>query len=101
MKLMHDNGYSMAERKAYREVIYSNIILSMKSILDAMEKLVVALGDEANSAAKKLIQDQPQLLEVPDFPHEISSAIRALWADSGVQACFARSNEFQLNDSAK
>ncbi len=98
---MHDNGYSLAERKAYREVIYSNIILSMKSILDAMEKIGVAIGDEANTVAKKLIQDQPQLLEVPDFPPEVSSAIKNLWADSGVQACFSRANEFQLNDSAK
>lgn len=28
-------------------------------------------------------------------------AIRALWHDQGVQACFARRNEYQLNDSAR
>ncbi|KHJ84352.1 g-protein alpha subunit [Oesophagostomum dentatum] len=27
--------------------------------------------------------------------------MKRLWADSGVQECFARSNEYQLNDSAK
>ncbi len=101
MKLMHDNGYSPEEREAYREVIYSNIILSMKSILDAMDKLNVPLDNQDNAEAKKLIQDQPQLLEVPDFPPEISTPMKNLWEDSGVQACYGRSTEYQLNDSAK
>ncbi len=35
------------------------------------------------------------------FTEELSAAMKRLWADSGVQECFARSNEYQLNDSAK
>lgn len=31
---------------------------------------------------------------------ELSAVIRRLWKDSGVQACFHRSREYQLNDSA-
>jgi hypothetical protein len=30
----------------------------------------------------------------------VSNAIKALWEDTGVQTCFSRSNEYQLNDSA-
>jgi guanine nucleotide-binding protein G(i) subunit alpha len=101
MKLMHDNGYSNDERLAYKEVVYSNIIQSMKSIIEAMGKLDVSLGDPSNEPHMKLIADQPHLLEVPDFPANISNAVKALWADSGVQRCFSRANEYQLNDSAK
>ena len=32
---------------------------------------------------------------------ELTEALKALWADSGVQECFRRSNEYQLNDSAE
>ena len=32
---------------------------------------------------------------------ELAAAIRNLWRDSGVQTCFRRSNEYQLNDSAQ
>ena len=35
------------------------------------------------------------------FSDELLQAMIRLWTDSGVQACFARSNEYQLNDSAK
>jgi len=35
------------------------------------------------------------------LPPEGSQAIRSLWSDTGVQDCFSRSREYQLNDSAK
>lgn len=31
---------------------------------------------------------------------ELAGVIKRLWKDSGVQACFSRSREYQLNDSA-
>lgn len=34
------------------------------------------------------------------FPEDLSSIVARLWADGGVQNCFARSREYQLNDSA-
>jgi len=34
------------------------------------------------------------------LPDDLSNVIRRLWADSGIQSCFARSREYQLNDSA-
>lgn len=35
-----------------------------------------------------------------ELPAELSLSMRRLWADSGVQHCFSRSREYQLNDSA-
>lgn len=35
------------------------------------------------------------------FSDELLVAMKRLWVDSGVQDCFNRSNEYQLNDSAK
>jgi len=35
------------------------------------------------------------------FTPELLASMKSLWADSGVQACFTRANEYQLNDSAK
>lgn len=43
----------------------------------------------------------PHQIEAETMPSEVSAAVKALWADSGVQACFGRSREYQLNDSAK
>lgn len=35
------------------------------------------------------------------FSEDLLVAMKRLWSDTGVQACFCRSNEYQLNDSAK
>lgn len=31
---------------------------------------------------------------------ELAGVMKRLWADSGVQGCFSRAREYQLNDSA-
>ncbi|KAL7752075.1 guanine nucleotide-binding protein subunit alpha [Sorochytrium milnesiophthora] len=101
MQLIHGAGYSDEERLAYREIIYSNVVQSMRVILEAMEVLGIPLGDAANEPHKANIIDQPSQLEGDSLPADVSQAVKALWADSGVLACFARSREYQLNDSAK
>ena len=35
-----------------------------------------------------------------DLTTNIGGSLKALWADSGIKQCFARSREHQLNDSA-
>ncbi|KAK2504995.1 hypothetical protein MC885_004464 [Smutsia gigantea] len=50
--------------------------------------------------------DARRLLHMADtteegaMPKEMSDIIRRLWKDSGIQACFDRASEYQLNDSA-
>lgn len=34
------------------------------------------------------------------LPEDLANVIRRLWGDSGIQSCFTRSREYQLNDSA-
>ena len=41
------------------------------------------------------------MVDTEPFSTELLAALKRLWADSGVQACFERGNEYQLNDSAK
>lgn len=72
----------------------------MRVILEAMATMGIALGNGDNQKHKALILDLPNQIEADVFPVECSAAVKSLWADSGVQACFARSREFQLNDSA-
>jgi len=48
-----------------------------------------------------VVMDQPYQIEADQLPSEVTAAIRALWADPGVQECFGRSREYQLNDSAQ
>ncbi|KAI9348452.1 guanine nucleotide binding protein, alpha subunit [Zopfochytrium polystomum] len=100
MKLIHDNGYNNDEREAFKEIIFSNTVQSMRVILEAMASMGISLGKPENEKHKAVVMDLPNQIEAEVFPPECTAAIKALWADEGVQACFSRSREYQLNDSA-
>jgi guanine nucleotide-binding protein subunit alpha len=101
MKLLHDNGYSEEEKLAFREIIYSNTIQSMKVIMEAMDRMSIALSNPENEKYKNTIVSLPHQLETQVLPPEVAHAIKELWADAGTLQCYSRSNEYQLNDSAK
>ncbi|KAJ3149101.1 guanine nucleotide-binding protein subunit alpha [Geranomyces michiganensis] len=100
MKLIHDNGYSAEERETFREIVFSNTVQSMRVILEAMANMNIPLAS-APESHRACILELPHQIEADAFPADAAAAVRALWADAGVQACFARSREYQLNDSAK
>ncbi|KAI9208599.1 guanine nucleotide binding protein, alpha subunit [Polychytrium aggregatum] len=101
MKLIHDTGYSNDEREAFKEIIFSNTVQSMRVILEAMQNMGIALGKADNDKHHAVIMELPNQIEADVFPPEVAAAVKALWVDEGVQACFARSREYQLNDSSK
>ncbi|KAG2222935.1 hypothetical protein INT45_012913 [Circinella minor] len=101
MKLIHEGGFSLDERIAYREIIYSNTIQSMHVILSAMDSLGLTFSNEAShKAADHVIQQPAEIMDESPMPIPLVSAIRTLWADGGVHDAVRRRNEFQLNDSA-
>lgn len=98
MKLLYQDGYTQEERAAFKEVIFSNTIQSMKVLVHACSKLEINIQSADNKArAEKL----SQLSASGDtWSVEIAQAIKMLWDDPGIKQCFSRSSEFQLNDSA-
>lgn len=50
----------------------------------------------------RVVSDVIQAMQDTEpFSEELLEAMKRLWFDVGVQQCFTRSNEYQLNDSAK
>uniref|UniRef100_A0A8B9D0Q9 G protein subunit alpha transducin 1 n=1 Tax=Anser cygnoides TaxID=8845 RepID=A0A8B9D0Q9_ANSCY len=74
MKIIHQDGYSLEECLEFIAIIYSNTLQSMLAIRRA--------------------QGPPHT--EPPRPYIIGR----LWKDAGIQACFDRASEYQLNDSA-
>lgn len=100
MKLIHEGGYSKEERDTFREIIYSNTIQSMRVILEAMEEMEIQLNEEM-LPYRKTIYALPQQIEQDTLPPEATEAIKVLWKDAQVLQVYSRSQEYQLNDSAK
>ena len=101
MKLIHEGGYSRDERESFKEIIFSNTVQSMRVILEAMESLELPLDDQRAEYHVQTIFMQPPQIEGDSLPPEVGNAIANLWKDAGVQDCFKRSREYQLNDSAR
>lgn len=100
MKIINDGGYSREERESFKEIIYSNTVQSMRVILEAMESLELPLDDARAEFHVQTIFMQPPQIEGDVLAPEVGTAVEALWKDAGVQECFNRSREYQLNDSA-
>ncbi|CAG8495635.1 11056_t:CDS:2 [Paraglomus brasilianum] len=101
MKLIHDGGYSVEEKESFKEIIFSNTVQSMRVILEAMETKGIPLRNDSNKHHAAVILNLPSQIEGDHLPPDVSAAIKTLWTDAGVQSCFGRSREYQLNDSAK
>uniref|UniRef100_A0A8B9L4E1 Adenylate cyclase-inhibiting G alpha protein n=1 Tax=Astyanax mexicanus TaxID=7994 RepID=A0A8B9L4E1_ASTMX len=95
MKIIHEAGYSEEECKQYKAVVYSNTIQSIIAIIRAMGRLKIDFSDAAR-ALDLNGYDEPAAC----CQNELAGIIQRLWKDGGVQACFSRSREYQLNDSA-
>lgn len=103
MKIIHMDGYSREDFEQYREVVYSNTIQSLATIIRAMETLGIPLaGSTPRERDAALVLDKiARMADTEPFESELLDAMKRLWKDAGVQSCFNRSNEYQLNDSAK
>ncbi|KAL3311142.1 Guanine nucleotide-binding protein G(o) subunit alpha [Cichlidogyrus casuarinus] len=103
MKIIHEGGFTPEDNKQYKPVVYSNTIQSMVAILRAMNTLGIEFADEytCSQHAEVVCNVIAAMEDTEPFSEELYLAMKALWADAGVQECFSRSNEYQLNDSAK
>jgi len=101
MKIIHDIGYSGEECLQYQPVVYSNTIQSLMAIIRAMGQLRIDFRDPSRADdARQFFSLAAAPGEDGKLSYELGMIMKRLWADAGVQACFHRSREYQLNDSA-
>ncbi|KAK1784607.1 hypothetical protein P4O66_003296 [Electrophorus voltai] len=65
-------------------------------------KMECGLRVEFCCADAKMVCDVVSRMEDTEpYSPELLTAMMRLWADSGIQECFSRAREYQLNDSAQ
>ncbi|KAL7752077.1 guanine nucleotide-binding protein subunit alpha [Sorochytrium milnesiophthora] len=102
MTMIYGQGFTHNERIMYRILLHNNTITAFRALLDGMAKLGIALADpQRNAQWMATITELREVLAVKELSPDMVAAIKSLWADPGVQLAYARSNEFQLMDSAK
>lgn len=97
MTICHEGTLcSLDERRGYIEIIYSNLILDLREILDAMEMFKIPIDSQDKEYHVRTIF----MVTIPlhEISEEITLAIKILWDDSGVQTCVRKSDSCQLID---
>jgi len=100
MKIIHGSGYSEEEKRCYTHFVYQNIFVAIQSLIRAMSRLHIPYA-EAQSNEYAALVGQVEYLRITTFEEPYVGAIASLWADKGIQKCYARRREFELTDSAK
>ncbi|XP_007060871.2 guanine nucleotide-binding protein G(t) subunit alpha-3 [Chelonia mydas] len=100
MKIIHKDGFTDQECMEFRSVIYSNILQSILAIVKAMSTLGIDYKNPASKEDERQLYTMANSLEDGSMTPELSEIIKRLWNDPGIQACFERAAEYQLNDSA-
>uniref|UniRef100_A0A0N5BP33 Guanine nucleotide-binding protein alpha-12 subunit n=1 Tax=Strongyloides papillosus TaxID=174720 RepID=A0A0N5BP33_STREA len=106
MVLIHGAGeFSEEEIKDYQNQIYQNIIIAMRILVSAKEKLEIEWENDGNKKYVELIvrlasTDIERTININKFL-EVCPKIKKLWNDNGIKETFNKRNRFQLTESCK
>lgn len=92
-------GLNKASEMSWRAQAFSGLI---RLFCFFLWKLTVSLLCFLLQADAKMVCDVVSRMEDTEpYSAELLGAMMRLWADSGIQECFSRAREYQLNDSAQ
>ncbi|XP_019872239.1 guanine nucleotide-binding protein G(o) subunit alpha-like [Aethina tumida] len=101
MKIIHADGFTLAELSSYRPTVLDNLLASMKYVLAGMGILRINLEHSRNKAHAQTVLVAKSCFDMgfAVLPN-VAASLQALWSDRGVRLAVARGYEYELNDSA-
>lgn len=99
MKIIHLDGFSDEERMGFKTTIANNILTAMRTLIHQANKFEYQLST-GNESRAQIIVSMPRDQE-PAITREVADAVINLWVDPAIKQTFARSSEYQLNDSTQ
>ena len=102
MKVIHEGGYSRAERLSFRFTIYSNILDSAQRLCEERQKRGLAWTDRDLSEEERTILDTDPMSFAQSTPAELLACVQQIYQDPVIKQLIERgSTEFYLLESTK
>ncbi|KAG8857418.1 hypothetical protein FRB96_005717 [Tulasnella sp. 330] len=99
MKLIHNVAFTPQEMEYFRQLVFSNIVLGMRAILDAAEEWELDINDD-NEKYMPMFDDSPDDIRDGDpLPQRWLEPLKSLWDDPAVQKARSRGNEAALPEN--
>jgi len=99
MKFLFMDGFNKEERDSYKGIIASNTVGSMRVLVAAAADMGIEIVEQKEAADRFMNETSGTQFSGALTP-AIGKDIKTLWSDPAIRATYARSAEFQLNDSA-
>ena len=101
MRIIHSSGFQEDERVQIKAVIYSNVVIAFRVLLEIMQDERLDFADEKLRAYADVIEDAEADVDANQAFRDmrVKDAMMGMWRDPGVQQAVAKSHEFALNDN--
>eukprot|EP00009_Paramoeba_aestuarina_P005418 CAMPEP_0201509650 /NCGR_PEP_ID=MMETSP0161_2-20130828/2644_1 /ASSEMBLY_ACC=CAM_ASM_000251 /TAXON_ID=180227 /ORGANISM="Neoparamoeba aestuarina, Strain SoJaBio B1-5/56/2" /LENGTH=320 /DNA_ID=CAMNT_0047904669 /DNA_START=333 /DNA_END=1295 /DNA_ORIENTATION=+ len=100
MRMLYMNGISHDEVDVFRNIIYANVVLGIRTLVAASRKLGFSVKEENKEKAAYFMEAiSPGTRFVLDS--KLAGEVGALWADPAIQDAYGQSHRYQLPDSTK
>jgi guanine nucleotide-binding protein subunit alpha, other len=101
MRIIHDGGFPDEEKRQIRAVIYSNMIIAFRLLLEIMNTEGYSFADEKTKIYAETIEAaEPDVDAEEAFSDDnVRDAMKGMWMDDGVQLAVAKGHEFALHDN--
>jgi guanine nucleotide-binding protein G(i) subunit alpha len=106
IKINYLQGFTEKERQNFKSTVYSNILRSIKTLIDYSFKFEYAIETPENreraATIKNLSEDEIlEPIQTKSWNAKVAETVIALWADPAIQQTFGRRNEYQLEDNTE
>lgn len=97
MRIINGRQFAEDELKQFKLTIYVNIVMGMRVLIDARDKLHIPWGDEGNApVADFIFRYDPNIkIEEPVFAQFVPRILE-LWKDEAIRRAYDRRREYQL-----
>jgi len=101
MRIIHSNGFQEDEKVQTRAVIFSNVIVACKVLMEIMKSQDMKFEHDATTIHADLLQELSADVdaEAAFKDDEVKDALKMFWKDGGVRAAVAKGHEYALNDN--
>ncbi|XP_047100756.1 guanine nucleotide-binding protein subunit alpha-14-like isoform X1 [Schistocerca piceifrons] len=100
VRIIEEGGLTEEERKTFKPVICQNVITSTQMLIMGMQLYELQYESKKSEECAKMIMEL-EVREVTELNATVLAAVKQLWRDSGIQACYKRRDELYLLDSTK
>jgi len=98
MRYIHNQPFTPEEIEDYRKIVFTNIVGGMGAIIDLMDELAISV-QAPNRRFIGMVDSEPAINTGEHFPPRYLDALRNLWADPGVQACYQQQHQYALQEN--